>query len=311
MTEPFLKATCTLVMSVVAAGAMSRHPAPQDAKPGELVFASRAELVVLHVTVKDRTGAYMAGLPADAFIVVEDERPQTIRFFAPQDAPVTVGLLVDSSGSMLAAKERLAAAAAAFVDTSHPQDEIFALAFNEHVRPALPPAAPFAGNAEAMRAALGAVISARGRTALHDAILAGLDYADKGTHLRKVLVVMSDGADNASGATFDDVLTRTLASNTAIYTLAFIDPLERDANPARLRKLAQMTGGEAFQPRRIADVGEVLMDVARDIRSTYTIGYVPADMERGPRLRRIRVRAIGADGRMLTVRTRQGYTLER
>lgn len=240
----------------------------------------------------------------------EDNRPQTIRFFAAQDAPVTVGLIIDSSGSMFAARDRVAAAAAAFVETSNPLDEIFALAFNERVRAALPPEAPFTGDAATMHAALIRAIAARGRTALYDAILAGLEYVEKGSHQGKVLVVVSDGGDNASTATFEEVLRRTEASNAAIYTIAFVDPLDRDANPKRLSRIADTTGGEAFRPRRMTEVADVLGHIAHDIRHTYTLGYVPADRADAGRIRRIRVHA-GAPGRLaLSVRTRHGYSLE-
>ena len=310
MCRHFLIATAV----VLSATALSQPrpgmlASPRSQEPGQPVFSARSELVVLHVMVKDRRGAYVPGLSADAFTVLEDERPQTIQFFAAQDAPVAAGLLIDNSGSMLAARDRVIAAAAAFVETSNPQDEIFALLFDERVRAVLPPHAPFTSDAAAMRAALAGAISPWGRTALHDAILAGLEYVEQGTHPRKVLVVVSDGGDNASAATFDDALRRTQISNTAIYTIAVVDPLERRANPNLLRRIADTTGGEAFRPRRVADVAGVLDHIARDIRHTYTIGYIPADTVRDGRMRRIRVIVRAPAHRALSIRTRQGYVL--
>lgn len=282
---------------------------PRSQEPGRPVFSARSELVVLHVMVKDRRGAYVPGLSVDAFTVLEDERPQTIQFFAAQDAPVTVGLLIDNSGSMLAARDRVIAAAGAFVETSNPQDEIFALVFSEHVRAVLPSLAPFTNDAATMRAALAGAISPWGRTALHDAILAGLEYVEQGSHPRKVLVVVSDGGDNASAATFDTALRRTQISNTAIYTIALVDPLERRANPNRLRQIADTTGGEAFRPHRVTDVAGVLDHIARDIRHTYTIGYTPPDTVRDGRVRKVRVLVRAPGRRGLSIRTRQGYVL--
>jgi VWFA-related protein len=121
---------------------------------------------------------------------------------------------------------------------------------------------------------------------------------------------VSDGGDNASTTTFDQVLTSAQAANTVIYTIALIDPLERDASRKRLRQLAEVTGGEAFQPRNMAQVDDVLHRIARDIRNTYTIGYVPGDTIRDRRVRRLRVLVTATDGRDLRVRTRQGYVFE-
>ena len=303
-----------LLAAVMVAGVMAgpgAQPPPASGQaPSPPVFSARAELVVLHVTVRDRRGAYVGDLPADAFTVLEDDVPQRIEMFLAQDAPVTVGLLVDNSTSMMPATAHILAAAGAFVRTSHPQDEIFALAFNDRVRAALPPEAPFTSDAATLDAALRGVIAPWGRTALHDAILTGLRYADRGTYPRKVLVVVGDGGDNASATSFDDVLPHVLASNAAIYTIAIVDPLDRDANPRRLRRLAELTGGEAFSPGRIGDVGGVIEQIARDIRHTYTIGFVPATSARDGEIRRIQVAARAPDRRGLSVRTRQQYAVE-
>jgi Ca-activated chloride channel family protein len=158
-----------------------------------------------------------------------------------------------------------------------------------------------------MRRALAGAIRPRGRTALHDAVLAGLDYVERGHHARKALVVISDGGDNASAAPYDEVVRRSQTSNTAIYTIALIDLMARDANPGHLRQIANITGGAAFRPRRITDVADALNHIARDIRHAYTIGYMPADTGDGGRLRTIRVIARKPGGRALAVRTRQGY----
>jgi VWFA-related protein len=146
----------------------------------------------------------------------------------------------------------------------------------------------------------------RGRTALFDAIVQGLTYADAGMHERKVLIVISDGGDNASQASFDDVLRQAQRSNALIYAVLVRDPLDTEAKPDRLKRLVQQSGGEVFAPRDVRDMPEVLAHVARDIRSMYTLGYSPAD-DKGPGLRRLRVRVTDPDGTSLRVRTRDGY----
>ena len=171
---------------------------------------------MLHATVKDRKGRYVTDLSRDAFTVFEDKAPQTISFFASDDAPVTVGLLIDSSLSMQSNLDLTIAAARSFVQISNPEDEIFALAFNDEVRPVLPAGAPFTNDAGTLREALTRAIRARGRTALYDAIDQGIDYLAKGSHVRRVLVIVSDGGDNASHLTFEQVLRNTLTSNVVI-----------------------------------------------------------------------------------------------
>jgi VWFA-related protein len=271
------------------------------------IFSTESDLVVLHATIRDRRGAYVTGLSQDAFAVYEDGRPQTIQLFTSEDAPVTAGLLIDSSGSMQPSRERVIAAATAFAEASHPSDELFALAFNDTVDAALPPAAPFTRDAGVLREALARTIRARGRTALFDALASGLEYLSGGRHQRRVLVVVSDGGDNASHATFDEVVTKTQASNVVIYTVALVDPVDRDANPRLLKRIAQVSGGEAFEPKNADEITEVLQRIARDIRHTYTLGYVSDNSARDGAFRQIRVGVESPDGRRLGVRTRGGY----
>jgi len=271
------------------------------------IFSSRAELVVAHVTVKDRQGAYVTSLPEEAFRVFEDGAPQRIDFFTGEDSPVTVGFLMDSSGSMREVRERVIAAAIAFAVASNRQDELFALAFNERVSAALPPSAPFTSDATAFHVALAGAMGAQGRTAMYDAVSNGLSYFAKGHHPRRVLVVVSDGGDNASTTTFDQVLKEAQSSNAAIYTVGIIDPLERDANPGLLKRLAMATGGESFFPRDVDAVDGVLQRIADDIRHSYTVGYVSSNPVRDGRFRRIRIVATDSARRSLRVRTRDGY----
>jgi len=279
----------------------------QDQEPP--VFSADSELVVLHVTIKDRRGAYVSGLPQEAFSVVEDGRAQTVRFFADTDTPVTAGLLVDSSASMYPNRRVVIAGATSFAEASGPRDEIFALAFNEEVHAALPPTAPFTNDSTVLRAALEHHVTARGRTALYDAISTGVQYLSRGTRERKVLIVLSDGGDNASQATQDESVRKALASNAVIYTIAVVLPGVRDANPALLKELAQASGGESFRTDMAAthEIAEALGKIARDIRHTYTIGYTSTNTARDGAFRRVRVVVKAPPGRPLIVRSRAGY----
>lgn len=271
------------------------------------VFSADSELVVLHVTVKDSRGAYVGGLPKEAFNVIEDGQAQAVSLFADTDAPVTVGLLIDSSGSMHQNRPLVIAGAAAFAKASHPGDEIFAVTFNEDVRSALPFTAPFTSDSHVLRAALERSIAARGRTALYDAITAGLDYLSRGSRERKALVVLSDGGDNASSATRDETVRKALASNAVIYTIALIEPGARDANPKLLKELAVESGGESFRPDDPREIAEAFDRVARDLRHAYTVGYTPTNTAHDGAFRRVRIVVTAPPGRRLVVRGRSGY----
>jgi VWFA-related protein len=270
------------------------------------LFSAESELVVLHVTVRDGRGAYVTGLPPESFRILEDKVPQKVQFFGNEDAPATIGLLIDSSASMRPNRELVIAATAAFAEASNPDDELFALTFNDVVRAALPFTNPFTSDGAVLRDALARTINTRGRTALFDGIAASLDYISRGRHERRVLVVVSDGGDNASRTTLDDVLAGAQGSNAVVYTVALLDPTERDANPAVLKRLAEASGGEAFKPDSTREIVQVLQRVAQDIRHTYTLGYASSNTSRDGAFRQIRV-TVDSPDRRLNVRTRRGY----
>jgi VWFA-related protein len=260
------------------------------------------------VTVREKSGAYIEGLSQGAFSVMEDGQPQTVRLFSDADTPATVGLLVDSSASMHASRSLVITGAETFADTSHPRDELFVLAFNENVRPALDPLQPFTRDRATLRDALERAVTARGRTALYDAISAGVDYLAHGSRDRKALIVLSDGGDNASHATQISAVRKAQASSAAIYTVALMDALSHDADPRLLKDLADASGGLAFRPRDAREFAEALRDVARAIRHTYAVAYTPTNTASDGRFRQVRVVVTAPQARSLVVRTRAGYT---
>jgi VWFA-related protein len=270
-------------------------------------FRAQSDLVVVHAMVEDGRGAAVAGLAPANFLVYEDNYPQQISFFSKADAPASIGLLIDNSTSMTSKRERVIAAAVQFAELSNPDDEIFVLAFNEDVREAWAPRIIHESDASILRATLLNRISARGKTALFDAVNGGLDRMKSATHTRQVLVIVSDGSDNASQSTLDDTIARIQSSSAMIYSVILRDPVDRDGNPKLLQRLSALTGGEAFMPRKIEEVPEALEHIARDIRATYTIGYVPKNQERDGKMRKLRVVASDSQGRPLKVQTRGGY----
>ncbi len=295
-----------LVLALVAQQVLGGQEPP--------TFSTESELVVLHVAVRDRKGGYVGGLKQESFRVLENKRPQTVGFFHSQDAPVTIGLLIDSSGSMGPNREMVIAAALGFAKAMNAKDEFFVLGFNEELHRPLLSGEPFTHHEPTLRVALVQAIRAQGQTAIYDAVEAGLAHVGTGSFERQVLVVLSDGGDNASRTTRPDVLGAAQGSNAVIYTIALVDPLDREADPQFLADLSRMTGGLTFRPRDAHEVAQIFQRIAVDIRNMYTLGYVPSQSresaERAPRTQRLRQVAVevrSPGGQRLSVRTRRAY----
>jgi Ca-activated chloride channel family protein len=278
-----------------------------SAAPPQAQFTTRSELVVLHVRVTDRGGSDATGLTAGSFRILDEGQPQKIRFFESADAPITVGLVIDSSGSMRNVRDRVIAASSAFVESSNRDDEVFGLVFNDSVHSVLGASEPFTGDADALRQALADVFQPGGRTALYDAIAEGLAYGAHGARDRRALVVLSDGGDNASRITFGELMAQVQSSNAIIYAVALADPLDLDSSPKRLARLAETSGGKVFEPKDVDGVHRAFQQIARDLRHSYTIGYEPLRTDQRAGFRHIRVEARASDGRRLSARTRTGY----
>jgi Ca-activated chloride channel homolog len=270
----------------------------------EPIFRSgSSELVVLPVVVSDRQGRYVSDVARERFAVYDNGRPVPIELFTNQDTPVTIGLILDASNSMRPKLGEVLAASLAFARSSNPEDELFALRFNDDVRDAVAGHRFLrADDRVALEIAL-ASVRPDGRTALYDALVAGLDRLAEGSRPRKVLIVVSDGGDNASAATLDRVLVRARNSNAAIYTIGLFEDEDLDRNPGVLKSLANTTGAERFLPRSPGELLKACERIAREIRSGYTIGYIPPDHDGA--FHRVRV-DIQPTAR-LTVRTRPGY----
>ena len=293
-------------LTILVAGVLVAWSAAQQP-----VFKTQSDLVVLHVSVRDSGGRYISGLDKDAFTVIDAGTPQTIAMFAADDVPATIGILVDNSNSMRPHRDIVIASAVEFLKHSHPRDELVVLTFNEAVRHAWGPSVAAETNAGLFASTMSQAIVARGMTAIYDGILAGLDRVASGTHTRQVLIVVSDGDDNASRARLEEVIGKVRHSDAVIYTIALTDPLTREGNRGLMRRLARETGGESYQPRRLDQVADAFDAIAADIRKAYTIAYAPTVATRAGddtvQRRQVRVYVRSKDGRALRVRTRDGY----
>jgi Ca-activated chloride channel homolog len=274
----------------------------------EQVFRAHSDLVVLHVNVFRGRSDAVANLPREAFTIIEDGKPQQLSFFNNADVPVSVGLVIDNSGSMIARHKLVVEGSLAFANGSHPEDELFTVVFNEHIRFGLPPAVPFTKTPGMVHATLSR-FPAGGRTALHDAVVAAIDHLENATHQKRVLIVLSDGEDNASRLTRDEMLDKAARSNTIIYTVshARVGRTGGDGDRRVLRKLADTSGGTAFFPSTDQEAVGAFEAIAGNIRRGYALGYVPTNSSHDGGFRRVLVRVRAPGHTNLRVRARDGY----
>jgi Ca-activated chloride channel family protein len=281
-------------------------PAPAPDIEGQSTIKVNVSLVDVPVSVTNLRGQFVNGLAPGNFHVFEDGRPQKITSFENEDIPVTVGLVVDHSGSMSRKLPEVSAAALAFAKSSNPKDEMFVVDFNDIVSLELPAARPFTSDLQQLEKAVSGV-KADGRTAINDAILIALDQLRAGHRDRQSLIIVSDGGDNASKHKFAEVMSKARASKASIYTIGIFGADQADQNPGMLEKLAKATGGEAYFPRSASEVSSICTQIARDIREQYLLAYSPSNTDLGDSFRKIEVKVDSPNHEKLHVRTRAGY----
>jgi Ca-activated chloride channel family protein len=296
----------TALMSTVGPPLSATWQAADDGSDRP-VFRAQSDLVVLHVNVFDGRSDAVPNLPQTAFRIFENDKAQDITFFSSADVPVAVGLILDASGSMIARHHMVIAGSTAFARSSSPEDQLFTVHFNERIQYGLPPSRPFTNRTSLLHSGLSRYRPG-GKTALHDAVIAGLDHLERATNQKRVLVVLSDGEDNASRHSEKELLARARNSEAIIYTVSNANPhAGGDANPDLLRDLAEATGGLAYFPGSDAEVVEAFDTIGANIRRGYLIGYTPTGASADGSFRRIKVNVEVPGRTKLTVRTRDGY----
>ena len=267
-------------------------------------FRSDTRLVVLHASVTDHKGKLVTDLNQNAFKVFENGQPQQVKIFRREDVPVSLGILIDNSGSMMSKRARVEAAAVAMVRASNPDDEVFIVNFNDDAFLDV----PFTNDLHKMEQGL-ARIDSRGGTAMRDAVNMSLDYINKQAKKdKKVLLVITDGNDNASNIGLEKVVLRANQADTLVYSIGlFTEEEKREASKAKraLNELTGATGGLSFYPKDLGDVQSQALEIAHDIRNQYTIAYSPTIQELDGSYRQIKV-TVDGPGKP-TVRTRTGY----
>lgn len=265
-------------------------------------FHTEARLVVLHVSVRNARGEVVTDLKRDAFTVYENGKQQPVSVFRRDDIPVSVGLLIDNSGSMRSIRGTVETAALAFARASNPEDELFVMNFAD--KPELD--VPFTSDRAVLARGI-ARVDAVGGTAMRDAIQEAERYMrEHATRDRRALVVVTDGNDNESTATLDAVTRAAQQRDIVIYAIGLFAHAER-AKPAQsaLEHLTERSGGIAYYPETLDRVDEVALDVAHQIRNQYTLGYTPLNQALDGSYRAIHVKVAARE--CLYPRTRAGY----
>jgi len=277
---------------------------PQDDKSPTFVFKKEVEEVILHATVTDDRNRLITGLGRDNFKVYEDGKLQELTSFRKERVPVALGILIDNSGSMLPKRAKVNEAALQLVDASQQDDRVFVVNFGDDAFLDQ----DYTQDISKLRAALQRV-ETRGSTALYDAIIAAVDHIVKMSPLQKnILLVVTDGRDNASQATFQEVLHKLQSKNgPVLYTIALEQNERRDDDSRQsLRRLSEQTGGTAFFPSSLDEVQSIASAIARDIRSQYVLGYRSSNPHTPGVYHSIQVQALDRSFR-LRVETRTGY----
>jgi Ca-activated chloride channel homolog len=287
-------------------------PPPGQSAPSNNRIRSEVDLVVLRATVVGKDGNFVPGLNRDNFRVFEDKVEQRLTVFHQEDTPVTVGLVIDNSGSMREKRAQVNAAALRLVESSNPQDEVFVVNFNDDFYLDLDK--DFTSDPKELKQALERIDS-RGGTAFYDALVGSLDHLRKGHKDKKVLLVITDGEDQDSTKTFEYALHAAQQSSAVIYAIGVYGEEDRKNDRVRmkaakrnLKTLADATGGAAYFPNSLTDLAEICSEIARDIRNQYTLGYNPTNVAQDGSFRSVQVQVVPPrNSGKLTVRTRSGY----
>jgi len=266
-------------------------------------------LVVLHTSVVDAAGRFVDDLKDQNFRVFEDKAEQKLSVFKREDVPVSMGLVIDNSGSMGDKRRRVNEAALTLVQASNPQDEAFVVNFNDDYYLDLDK--DFTNSIPELKEALERIDS-RGSTALYDAVIGSLDHLKKASKDKRVLLLVTDGVDTVSRNSLENTIKNIQKTNTVIYTIGLLSEDDKASDRKRAKKaleqIALASGGVAYFPKSVEDVHSICEQVAHDIRNQYILAYYPSNAARDGTFRTVRVDVIPPRGKgRLTARTRNGY----
>jgi Ca-activated chloride channel homolog len=272
------------------------------------------DLVVMHTSVFDKNGQFVSGLKKENFKVYEDGIEQKMLSFSQEDVPVSMGILLDLSGSMRNKSEQTNKAALAFIRASNPQDQVFLVGFNDEVELLQ----DYTSDIDEITDSLDNTIISGG-TALYDAIYVGVEKAQKGVMPKKAVVVITDGEDKDSYYKLDELVTKVQELDVQVFCIGFLTPgpdkglfghftkSASDKAKEALQRISDETGGKAFFPQSLADMGAIVSEIANELRNQYSLGYVSSNTRRDGSFRRVKIDLDAAKAANFHVRYRRGY----
>jgi Ca-activated chloride channel homolog len=257
-----------------------------------------SELVLINVTVTDPLNRFVTGLERDNFRLFEDKKEQSISAFSSEDAPISIGLVFDTSGSMQSKLQKSREAAADFFQTANPEDEFFLVRFSD--RPEL--AAPFTKEVDKIQSAL-TFTQSKGRTALLDAVYLAMNEMKKAHNPRKALLLITDGGDNSSRYTESEIKNKVREADVQMYAIGIFEPAasrgrtpEEAMGPGLLNDLAEQTGGRAYAVENPAELPDIAAKIGVELRNEYILGYTPKNRERDGKYRKVQVKLVQPRG---------------
>ena len=306
----FLFSVISLALSTLAWGADNRggdsrvsiepraRPEARDQRSPHSNIRVDSTLVLIPVTVTDPLNRFVTGLDRDNFRVFEDKQEQKLLQFSSEDAPLSIGIVFDCSGSMGNKLLKSREAVAQFVRTANPEDEFFLVQFNDRAELAL----PFTHSAEQVQSRL-TFVQSKGRTALLDAIYLALHEMRKGRNPRKALLVISDGGDNYSRYTENEIKNLVREADVQIYAIGIYEPAgsrgrtaEELAGPGLLTEISEQTGGRQYAVENLNELPDIANKIGIELRNQYILGYSPANQERNGKYRKVQVKLVQPRG---------------
>ncbi len=292
----------------------SHSPQQTPEKQRGYTIGVNVDLVVVHTTVLDKNGHFVGGLKKDTFKIFEDGVPQNVSSFSQEDVPISMGIIIDTSGSMRNKIDLVNKAALAFIRASNPDDQVFLVGFNDQVELL----EDYTNDIDAITDALENTV-VTGGTALYDAIYLGVQKAQNGSKPKKAIVVITDGEDRDSYYKLDELVAKVQESDVQIYCVGFLNAVPEKglfghwsksvperAHDALLR-ISDETGGKAYFPQKIPEINTIVSEIAHELRNQYSIGYMSSNSARDGSYRKIKVALDSSQAATEHVRYRRGY----
>ena len=297
-------------------GAAQEQPSTENGSDGlpEYRIGVRVDLVLLYASVVDKNNHFVPGLDQSNFRVFENIGEQNIESFAREDVPVSMGIVLDLSGSMRGKIEQVNRAALAFIKAGNPGDEFFLIGFNDEVELLQ----DYTGDIDEISDALENTVVA-GKTHLYDSVYLGVEKAHKGSKSKKALVVITDGNDDTSYYSLKELIAKIQESDVQVFCVGLLDDMPKKGIFSRwsnseakkyhdaLVRISEETGGNAFFPQEASEINGIVAEIARDLRSQYSIGYVSSNAARDGAFRTVRIELTGKKTDGMKIRHRRGY----